>query len=176
MARMNTTREYPFSNLNLPPSFVPHLTFFLTESLEESIEEVPKPIQHLEVLTYHEHHPQFGIRQTQCSHSLPKLKWCVHLPLFLHILLSSVFFVPIPPLSYALHRLQQNAEQGQRYEDSLGVMLTETEHPGDTEAAFSYPEVVDNTITLLYVPSWEYVSFCPVSLLPPPFTTGSQVG
>eukprot|EP00026_Physarum_polycephalum_P007092 Phypoly_transcript_07146.p1 GENE.Phypoly_transcript_07146~~Phypoly_transcript_07146.p1 ORF type:complete len:493 (+),score=37.02 Phypoly_transcript_07146:84-1562(+) len=40
-------------------------------------------------------------------------------------------------------------EQGEKYSDSLGVMLTETENMGDTHAAFSYPEVVDNVITLL---------------------------
>ena len=42
-------------------------------------------------------------------------------------------------------------EQGTKYEDSLGVMLTETEKPSDTIAALSYPEVVDNVITLLYI-------------------------
>ena len=49
------------------------------------------------------------------------------------------------------HRLanQNLNEQGELYDDCLATMLTETEKTGDTEAALTYPEIVDNVITLL---------------------------
>lgn len=44
---------------------------------------------------------------------------------------------------------QNMNEQGELYTDSLATMLTATAKAGDTEAAMTYPEIVDNVITLL---------------------------